>query len=179
METVQVRDKVFRRFLTPAQLQQRVEAIAAQLNQDYACKRPVLLPVLNGAFLFAADLIRELTVSPELQFVRVSSYRQTMQSSGKVEMLVGLEIDITDRHVIVVEDIVDTGLTFDYLYDYLHAKGPASIEIVTLLFKPQNFQGKHRPRYIGYEIPPAFVVGYGLDYAQSGRELSGIYRVDE
>lgn len=179
MKTVRVRDKDFQLFLTPEQIQSRIDELAAQLNQEYAGKRPILLPVLNGAFLFAADLIRRLDVQPELQFVRVSSYGAAMKSSGTVEMLVGLDIDISDRHVLVVEDIVDTGLTYDYLKQYLHHKQAASVEIVSLLFKSANFKGQNLPRYVGYEIPPAFVVGYGLDYAQSGRELAGIYTVVE
>lgn len=175
METVQVKDKIFRQFISPGQLSQRLDELAHQLNQDYQGKAPILLPILNGAFLFAADLIRRLTVQPELQFVRVSSYGQSMISSGNVEMLVGLEMDIRDRHVIVVEDIVDSGLTYSFLRDYLLAKQPASVEMVSLLFKPDSFKGKYKPAYIGYEIPPAFVIGYGMDYAQLGRELSGVY----
>lgn len=179
MKTVRVRDKDFRLFLTPQQIEGRVQELADTLNQEYAGKRPILLPILNGAFLFAADLIRRLKVQPELQFIRVSSYGQSMQSSGKVELLVGLDIDIEGRHILIVEDIVDTGLTYDYVKDYLLKKNAASVEIVSLLFKEANFKGQNRPSFVGYTIPPAFVVGYGLDYAQSGRELDGIYTVVE
>ena len=179
METVQVKDKQFRKFLSQQQLQERITALATQLNRDYTGKRPLLLPILNGAFLFAADLIRQLRVEPELQFIRVASYHDQMESSGEVELLLGLDIDLKDRHILLLDDIVDTGRTYDFLYKYLIQKNPASVDMACLLFKPEKFAGKRRPGYIGFSIPPAFVVGFGLDYAQGGRELPAIYQLDE
>ena len=177
MSEIQVKDKVFEPFIKEEALARRVEELSEEINEAYAGKNPLLVPVLNGAFLFAADLIRGLKIEPEIQFFRVSTYGDRMTSSQQAELILGKEIDVKDRHVLLIEDIVDTGHTCDFLMDYVRSRGAASIKLVCLLYKPDTHSGKNLPDYVGFEIPPAFVVGYGLDYAQRGRELNAIYRL--
>lgn len=177
MDEISVKDKVFELFIDEATLQQRVEALAQQLNADYAGKDPLLVPVLNGAFLFASDLIRRLTVKPEIQFFRVSTYGDSMSSKQQAELILGKDIAVKGRHVLLIEDIVDTGNTCDFLMDYVRKQEPASIRLACLLYKPESHRGVNRPDYFCFDIPPEFVVGYGLDYAQKGREHNAIYRL--
>ncbi|MDX1908475.1 MAG: hypoxanthine phosphoribosyltransferase [Bacteroidia bacterium] len=174
--TVQIGQYQFVTYITEEQIRHRVAELGARLNHDYAGRTPLMLVILNGAFMFAADLIRELTMAPEIEFVRISTYGDSMTSSENAQVLLGLEIEVDGRDVIIVEDIVDTGYTTQYLQEYLEQQGPASVRLVTLLFKPDNFKGGTPPDYVGFDIPPAFVVGYGLDYAQRGRELRCIYQ---
>ncbi|MDX2249150.1 MAG: hypoxanthine phosphoribosyltransferase [Bacteroidia bacterium] len=177
MEDVRIKDKTFTPYIGEADLQHRIKTLARELNEVYLDKHPLLVPVLNGAFLFTADLIREMNTGPEVHFIRVSSYGNEMTSSGNMKVPLGLETEIRGRHVIIVEDIVDSGYTCDYLMDYFQSFEPASVIIITLLYKPASHKGKYKPDYVCFEIPPEFVVGYGLDYAQHGRELRGIYRL--
>jgi hypoxanthine phosphoribosyltransferase len=177
MDEISVNGKTFELFIDQDTLQRRVEVLAQQLNEDYAGKNPLLVPVLNGAFLFAADLIRKLNVEPEIQFFRVSTYGDNMSSSRKAEMILGKDIQVRGRHVLLIEDIVDTGNTCDFLMDYVRSQGPASIRLACLLYKPESHRGVNRPDYYCFDIPPEFVVGYGLDYAQKGREYNAIYRL--
>jgi len=181
MSDITLQDYQFELYLPEVQIQQRIKELAAALNRDYEGKRPLLIVVLNGAFLFAADLVRYLTVSPEIQFIRITTYGDTMSSSETAQILLGMEIEVEDRDIIVVEDIVDTGYTAEFFRDHLEQQGPRSVKLATLLFKPDKFsrEHKHKPEYIGFHIPPAFVVGYGMDYAQLGRELRDIYRLKE
>jgi hypoxanthine phosphoribosyltransferase len=172
-----IQDLPFDRYLHEAEIQAQVQAMAQRLNEDYRGKRPLLIVVLNGAFLFAADLVRYLSIEPEIQFIRITTYGNTMSSSETAQVLLGLEIDVDDREVIIVEDIVDSGYTTDFFMGQLFQQSPSSVRLVTLLFKPDNFTRQHRPDYIGFEIPPEFVVGYGMDYAQKGRELRDIYKL--
>ena len=132
--------------------------------------------VLNGSFMFVSDLMKKITIDCELSFVKLASYHGT-QSSGAVNELIGLNDDITDRHVIVLEDIVDTGSTLEYLLDVLKTHDTASISVATLLLKPDVFKKKYPIQYVGKEIPNKFVVGYGLDYDELGRNLSAIYQL--
>ncbi len=171
--------KRFVPLFTDVQIEARIQALAVEINAFYEGKAPVLLPVLTGAFIFAADLMRHLTVKPEVDFVRVSTYGEGMESSGKATNLLPASDFLKDRHVLLVEDIVDSGFTCDYLHDHLASIGPASIKMASLLYKPANFRGVHKPDWVGFEIPPAFVIGYGLDYASKARELPGIYVWDE
>lgn len=179
MEEVIIKDKTFTLYIDENRLQSRISEVAAEINRDYQEKSPLLVPVLSGAFLFTADLVRHLTIRPELQFIRVSTYGNNMESSGKATIPIGLETELTDRHVLIVEDIVDSGFTCDLLMAEFLRKGAASVKIATLLFKPESHTGKYKPDYAGFEIPPEFVIGYGLDYAQLARELRGIYRLKE
>jgi hypoxanthine phosphoribosyltransferase len=157
-------------------LQARIKELAAQLNDNYVAKNPVFLVVLNGAFMFAAELFKYLDCQPELSFVKVSSY-QGAQSSGRVDELIGLQTALKDRHVVIVEDILDTGLTMNKICSILQAEQPASLAICSLLLKPTSYKGKHTPNYVGFEIEDRFVVGFGLDYKELGRELSAIYQL--
>lgn len=177
MPDITLNGRTFEPLLTQAQIRDRIQVLARQLNADFAGKNPLLIVVLNGAFIFASDLVRALTCEPEVQFIRITTYGNTMSSSQTAQILLGMEIEVESRDVIIVEDIVDTGYTTDFFIDHLQQQNPASVHLATLLFKPDNFTRQQRPGYIGFEIPPEFVVGYGMDYAQLGRELPDIYRL--
>ena len=161
-----------------AQLQQRVRELADTIAVDYRGLRPVLVCVLKGAVFFMADLVRHLPFDLEMEFMAVSSYGRSTDSSGVVRILKDLDIDIEGRHVLIVEDIIDSGLTLQYLTNNLSSRGPASLEVVTLLSKPSRRTAELECRYTGFEIPDEFVVGYGLDHAEQHRNLPFIGVVD-
>ncbi len=161
-----------------AQLQQRVRELAETIAVDYRGLRPVLVCVLKGAVFFMADLVRHLPFDLEMEFMAVSSYGRSTDSSGVVRILKDLDIDIEGRHVLIVEDIIDSGLTLQYLTNNLSSRGPASLEVVTLLSKPSRRTAELECRYTGFEIPDEFVVGYGLDHAEQHRNLPFIGVVD-
>jgi hypoxanthine phosphoribosyltransferase len=173
---VHIHDLSFAPFISETTIQSRIKELAAQLDTDYAGKQPIFLAVLNGAFMFAADLFKQIQCRPELTFVKVSSYVGT-QSSGRVDELIGLQTTLKDRHVVVIEDILDTGVTMDKIFTLLQSEQPASLEVCALLLKPHSYKGKHQPQYIGFEIEDRFVVGYGLDYKELGRELPAVYQL--
>jgi hypoxanthine phosphoribosyltransferase len=173
-QKVKIRDKEFRVLIDADRIRQRVEEIALQINADYKGKSPLFLGVLNGAFLFAADLFKKIDLTCELSFIRVSSYQGTA-STGQVKNLIGLNENITDRDVIIIEDIVDTGDTMLYLFEELKRQKPASVKLATAVFKPAALRHPITPDYVGFEVPPAFLVGYGLDYDGLGRNLNDIY----
>lgn len=179
MEKVYIHDKAFRPLMTALTIQDRIEKMAGELNGLYAGKEVVLLPVLSGAFLFAADLCRHLSFGPEVEFVKLSSYGKGMASSGTIRAVLPPPANLEGRHVIIVEDIVDSGLTSDYLREELAACKPDSVAMASLLYKPDSFRGQTPPEFTGFVIPPAFVIGYGLDYNGKGRELNAIYVLDE
>ena len=154
----------------------RVKAVAKRINEDFAGKNPLLLAVLNGAFVFAADLVREITIPSELSFVKLASYQGTT-STGTIKEVIGINEDLTGRHVIIVEDIVDTGLTMKRMIETLGTRHPASISICALLVKPEKLQVPLDIKYCALEIPNDFIVGYGLDYNQQGRGLRDIYSI--
>lgn len=156
---------------TPEQIRDRVVALAAQIDSDYEGKDPLLVGVLNGAVMVMADLCRELSIDCEMDWMAVSSYGSGTKSSGVVRFLKDLSVDIHDRHVLVVEDIIDTGLTLSWLVSNLRSRGPASVEICALLRKPEAAKTGVHVRYVGFDIPHDFVVGYGLDYAERYRNL--------
>ena len=173
---VQIHDKTFKTFITEASLLQRIEVLAGELNNTYKGAELVLVAVLNGSFMFASDLIKHLDGKVQISFVKLSSYSGT-KSTGNVEELIGLNEDLQGKHVLIVEDIVDTGLTIDKLMFLLKEKNPKSLEVCTLLFKPEAFKGKIAPKFVGFEIENKFVVGYGLDYDELGRNLKNIYQL--
>jgi hypoxanthine phosphoribosyltransferase len=173
---VHIHDLSFAPFISETTIQTRIKELAAQLDTDYVGKQPIFLAVLNGAFMFAADLFKQLECQPELSFVKVSSYVGT-QSSGRVDELIGLQTALKDRNVVVIEDILDTGITMDKIFTLLQSEQPASLEVCALLLKPESYKGKHQPKYIGFEIEDRFVVGYGLDYKELGRELPAVYQL--
>lgn len=171
---MKIKDKDFAPFIERERIQETVAQLASRINQDYAEKTPLLLAVLNGSFMFAADLMRYMTIPAEISFIRLSSYNRT-RSSGRVKELIGLEENIFGRHLIIVEDIVDTGLTMRHLLDELQELGPKSLEVATLLHKSEATKEQIDLKYIGFVIPKKFVVGYGLDYDGQGRNLNDIY----
>lgn len=164
--------------ISTERLQARIEELAAAITADYEGTRPVLICVLKGAVFFVADLSRRLPFDLEIEFMAVSSYGQSSESSGVVRILKDLDTDIEGRHVLIVEDIIDSGLTLQYLTRSLQARNPASLEIVTLLSKPSRRTAELDCRYTGFEIPNEFVVGYGLDHAEKYRNLPYIGVVD-
>lgn len=174
MSTVKIKDKEFTIMIPSDKIQLRVQAIADRINEDYTNKQPLFLGVLNGAFLFMADLFKKINLECELSFIRVSSYSGTA-STGHVKSVMGLNESVSGRHIIIVEDIIDTGDTANYLLEELKKHTPASVSIATILFKPTALKHDIKPEYVGFEIPPAFVVGYGLDYDGLGRNLNDIY----
>jgi len=157
--------------ISEEQIQARIRELGEQISQDYEGRSVLLLCILKGAVLFLADLARSLSVECELDFMAVSSYGSSTSSSGVVRIVKDLDAPIVDKHVLVVEDIVDSGLTLTYLLKNLAARGPASLEIATLLAKPGRANRELPVRYVGFEIPDDFVVGYGLDHAQRYRNL--------
>jgi hypoxanthine phosphoribosyltransferase len=166
--------------LLPAgEIAARVTELGAQITQDYAGKNPLLIGVLKGAFVFMADLARAIDLPADLDFMAVSSYGTATKTSGVVRIVKDLDADLTDRHVILVEDIVDSGLTLSYLQRGLMARGPASFEICALLLKTGQQRAQVNVAYVGFEIAPAFVVGYGLDAAELYRNLPDICIIDE
>lgn len=177
MPTIKLFGRTFEQYITASEIQQRVNELAKEINRDFAGKNPLMIVVLNGAFIFASDLLRRLNCQPEIQFIRISTYGNSMSSSQTAQIMLGLEMDVENRDVIIIEDIIDTGYTTDFFIDHLSHQNPSSVHLATLLFKPDNFVRTQKPRYVGFEISPEFVVGYGMDYAQHGRELPDIYRL--
>ncbi|CAA9290304.1 MAG: Hypoxanthine-guanine phosphoribosyltransferase [uncultured Adhaeribacter sp.] len=174
--TVQLHDKAFEIYLSEEAIGRVVTSLAARINHDYAGKTPLFLTVLNGAFMFAADLLKEINISCEVSFIKLASYQNT-QSTGTIKELLGLNEEVTNRHVIILEDIVDTGHTVSAILNKLQEKGTASVEITCLLLKPDCLQHPLELPYAGISIPNDFVVGYGLDYNGLGRNLRNIYKL--
>ncbi|WP_308503101.1 hypoxanthine phosphoribosyltransferase [uncultured Alistipes sp.] len=178
-DTIQLHDRKFKVMIPAAQIDQAVEAVARQINHDYADKEtPIFLGILNGSFMFMSDLIKKIEFQNELSFVKLASYEGT-ESTGKIRNLIGLNTPIEGRHVIIVEDIVDTGESIDHMIHDLEKHHPASIEVCTLFFKPGSYRKQRPIKYRAMEIGNEFIVGYGLDYNQLGRSLKDIYVVTE
>lgn len=173
---VKVLDKEFELFISYNHIQERIKQIAGVMNLELAELNPVFLAVLNGAFFFAADLMKEICFPCELSFVKISSYRG-MQSSGVAETLIGLDENLGGRNIVIVEDIVDTGNTMHDLTQKLEKIKPASVRIATLILKPDALQKNVPLDYIGYEVPDEFLIGYGLDYDKQGRHFKDIYKI--
>lgn len=178
MEKIKLQDKWFKVMIPAEEIDAAVERVAQQLNERYAGHTPIFLGVLSGSFLFLSDLVRKISFDSQLAFVKISSYNGT-ESTGNVQQQLGIDFDIEARDIIIVEDIVETGHSMNYLLDYLKAKNPASISICTLFFKPDKFLYEYKIDYTALSIGNEFIVGYGLDYNQLGRNLKDIYVVDE
>lgn len=178
MDTIKILDKTFKTFIPESEIQKRVAAVAEKINHDMAGKNPLLLAVLNGSFIFAADLIRYLTIPCEISFIKLASYQGTT-STGKIKEIIGINENLENRDVIIVEDIVDTGNTMKRMLETLGTRNPRSLHICTLLVKPGKLQVPLNIEYCAMEIPNDFIVGYGLDYDQQGRNLRDIYTVVE
>ncbi|WP_423147626.1 hypoxanthine phosphoribosyltransferase [Rubrolithibacter danxiaensis] len=173
---IQIDDKDFELLLEYDQIKKRTRFLGIQLNVDYEKTVPVFVAVLNGSFMFMADLMKEVEIASEITFVKVASYNADA-STGEVKKLLGLNLDLKGRDVIIVEDIVDTGLTLSSILEEIKKQEPASVSVCTLLFKPQSLlKPVDELHYVGFEIPNDFVVGYGLDYKELGRNLKDIYR---
>jgi len=178
MNRVRLHDKEFEPYISEGEVASAIDRVAARMEQDYAGKRPLFIGVLNGAFFFAAELVKRLSIECEVSFVKVASYHGT-RSTGKVSDLIGLSERIEGRHVVVLEDIVDTGSTIRHILDSLNDHHPASVRIAALLFKPEAYKQAISIDYVAQEIPNAFVVGSGLDHDGLGRNLPGIYTITE
>lgn len=178
MKEIVVKDLQFRTYIDKEQIDKRVKEISKELAHKHSYTTPLFLPILNGAFIFAADLLRCCSFPCEVSFIKVNSYEGTA-STGQVQSIIGLNQSLEGRHVIVVEDIIDTGRTMAHLLQSLHLLNPASVELVALLFKPECLEVPVNIDYLGFEIPPKFVVGYGLDYGGFGRNLPDIYQLIE
>lgn len=178
MDKIMVRDRQFSVSIPEEKIKKRVAQVAAQISDDLKDQHPLFLAVLNGSFVFAADLMRGITTPCEISFVRMASYEGT-SSTGAVKQLIGLKEDIKDRTVVIVEDIIDSGLTMVHLLELLKEKQPADIKIAALLVKPGNLKVELDIPYCCFEIPNDFIVGYGLDYDGEGRNLPSIYTVTE
>ena len=176
MFTIRVHDKVFTEFLSASLIQERVTTLATQINSDYASKNPLFLAILNGSFMFAADLFKQITLEAEISFIKIASY-QGMRSTGQVVTSIGMEQDLHGRDLIIVEDIVDTGKTLHHFLPSLQQQQPASIRIATFLHKPEATLFQVPLDYVGFSIPNKFVVGYGLDYDGRGRNFGALYQL--
>ena len=178
MDIIQIKDKRFKTFIPEAQILQEVSRVANEIMNDLKDEKPLFVSVLNGSFMFTADLMKYLDMPCEVSFVKLASYEGT-SSTGKVKELVGLNDDITGRTVVIVEDIVDTGLTMQRLVEPLKARNPKEVRIATLLVKPDKLQVPLDIQYVAMNIPNDFIVGYGLDYDGLGRNYRDIYTVIE
>jgi len=178
MSTIHLHDKFFEPYLGATAIAEKVKSIASQVDKDYSDKKPLFIAILNGSFIFAADLFKSLSIEAEICFIKLASYRGT-KSSGQVITAIGLDVDIFGRHVVIVEDIVDTGRTLNEFLPQLRHQQPASLKIVALLHKPDATVYPVTVDYVGFSIPDKFVVGYGLDYNGLGRNINGIYSLAE
>jgi len=178
MEKIKIHDKYFEPFILHDEVLKAIDRLALDIMRDYHDKTPLFVPVLNGAFMFASDLFKAYTHTAEICFIKLSSYRG-IQSTKKVKTIIGLDEEVTNRDIIVLEDIVDTGITVASLVEDLKKYQPSSIKIATLLFKPKALKTGMKPDYVGVEIPNDFILGYGLDYNGLGRNLRDIYKIVE
>lgn len=178
MDPIKIHDKKFRISYPEAEILKHVQAVADRINKDMKDKNPLFLAVLNGSFVFAADLMRLITIPCEISFVKLASYQGTM-STGKIKEVIGINEDISGRTVIILEDIVESGLTMKRMIDSLGTRNPESVHICTLLLKPEKLTVNLNIEYAAMEIPNDFIVGYGLDYNQQGRNLRDIYTLVE
>jgi hypoxanthine phosphoribosyltransferase len=175
---VRLGDKSFRLYKSESEILALVRVVANQINSDYIGRRPLVVPVLNGSFMFASDLMKELKLDCEVSFVKVVSYQGT-QSNNNATTVIGLNQNIEGRHVIIIEDIVDSGHTLSKILPQLQQQNPASLKVATLLSKPLALRANVKVDYVGIEIPNDFIVGYGLDYNGLGRNLRDIYQAIE
>lgn len=172
---MKIKNLEFKKFIPAAKIEEKIMELGAALNNDYKDKTPLLLPILNGSFIFAADLVRELKFDCRVSFVKHASYQGT-QSTGQLNTLIGLNESLFGQDLIIIEDIMDTGLTLSKVVEELSSLGTRSVEIVTLIRKAPARQHAVQPRYVGFDIDTEFVVGYGLDFDGMGRNLKDIYK---
>ena len=175
---IEVFNKKFVPYITAQQIDEQIKRLGEELNKDYAGKNPLFIAILNGSFMFASDLFKELTVEAEICFIKLASYKGT-KSTGNVITSIGLDESLKDRHVIIVEDIVDTGKTLHEFLPQLHNQQPASLKIASLLHKPEALTHPIKIDYLGFSVPNKFLLGYGLDFDGLGRNLKEIYQLIE
>lgn len=176
MSLIQVHDKVFKPFIIGENIQQKIKELAAAIDADYKDKTPLFIAILNGSFIFASDLFKQLSIPAEICFIKLASYKGT-KSTGNVITSIGLDTDLFGRHVIILEDIIDTGKTMNQFLPQLLHQQPASLKICALLNKPEASLFPIQIDYLGFSIPDRFVVGYGLDYDGLGRNIAEIYQL--
>lgn len=174
---LEINGDLFELYLSEDQIQARVKELAGRINEDYHGRTPIFIGILNGSFIFFSDLIRSISVDCEVDFLKLSSYGDAKISSGQVRMLKELNCEVEGRDIVVVEDIVDSGLSIDFIKRLITREKPSSFKVVTLLLKKDVVKLNFPIDYVGFEIPPEFVIGYGLDYAQKVRNLRSIYRM--
>lgn len=177
-DKIKLHDKTFKSYLSEDRIQERVQVLGLKISDTFQDKQPLFLSILNGSFLFAADLVRAFEGDCEVSFVKLASYEGT-KSKGKIKKRIGLEVDLKDRHVILVEDIIDSGQTLHEFLPELEKMKPASISLAVFLLKPNSVKYPFNIEYLGFEIPDKFVVGYGMDYNGLGRNLPAIYQLKE
>jgi hypoxanthine phosphoribosyltransferase len=177
-EIWRLKDKSFEKYILNNDIQAKVTELAQRINNELNGKKPLFVVVLNGAFIFASDLLKQVTIDCEIAFVKLSSYQGT-QSSGVVQQIIGLDLDIKGRTIVVIEDIVDTGLTLASFLATLEVMEPAEVKVASCLLKPEPFKSKFPVDYLCFSIPNEFVVGYGLDYDGLGRNSADIYKIIE
>lgn len=177
-DTLQVHDKLFVPFLSEAEIASKIDELAQKLNNDYKGKKPLFISVLNGSFIFSSDLFKKLTIEAEICFIKLASYKGT-KSTGQVITAIGLDTDITGRHIIILEDIIDTGKTMSQFLPQIYNQQPASVKIAVLLHKPEATVHPVNIDYICFTIPNKFVLGYGLDYDGLGRNIASLYQLRE
>ena len=176
MELLKVHDKHFKPYISAEQINEQVKRVAAEINKDYENKKPLFIAILNGAFMFASDLFKEITIEAEICFIKLASYKG-VASTGQVVTAIGLDVDIVGREVIIIEDIIDTGKTLSHFLPQLKYHHPASLKIAALLHKPDALIYDIKINYLGFTVPNNFLVGYGLDYDGLGRNIKEIYQL--
>lgn len=179
IQSVKCQGEKFDLYISKEEIRERVIQLSKKLDNDFQDKAPIFIGVLNGAFIFLADLLREVNIPCEVDFLKLSSYGDEKLSSGTVTERKELDADIEGRHIILVEDIIDTGLSINYLLDKIKLKKPESVSVLTLLHKKEATKHEVQINYVGFEIPTRFVLGYGMDFAQVGRNLPHIYVISK
>lgn len=178
MSVIQVIDKKFKPYISAAEISERIKLMAADINRDYEGKKPIFIAILNGSFMFASDLFKEINIEAEICFIKLASYKGT-KSTGNVITSIGLDEPLQGRHVVIIEDIVDTGKTLNMFLPQLHNQQPASLKIAALLHKPEALQHPLDIDYLCFSVPNKFLLGFGLDYDGLGRNLKEIYQLVE
>jgi len=178
MSVIQVNDKKFQPYINATEIHERITSLAARINIDYAGKRPLFIAILNGSFMFASDLFKEINIEAEICFIKLASYKGT-RSTGNVITSIGLDEPLVNRHVVIIEDIVDTGKTLNKFLPQLYNQQPASLKIAALLHKPDALEHPITIDYLGFNVPNKFLLGFGLDFDGLGRNLAEIYQLIE
>ncbi|MDD2190950.1 MAG: hypoxanthine phosphoribosyltransferase [Bacteroidales bacterium] len=176
MGIINIKGKTFEKYIDNEEINLIIKSLSQKINNDYSGKEICFIVVLNGAFIFATDLFKQIEGLPTISFIKLSSY-DGLSSTGKVKELIGLNTDIKGKNVIIVDDIIDTGNTMELIVEMLKEKKPSSLEVCTLMFKPQSFKKDFNIKYFGREISDEFIIGYGLDFDEYGRNLKDIYQI--